>query len=108
MRPCSSIWIVKAVNDTYGHAAGDELLRQVSVRLKEAVRSTDLLARLGGDEFAILQMPIESRTAVEALAQRLNESIGRLFLVHDHEVSIGTSIGIQVSTEGGDATPAAC
>lgn len=88
----------KAVNDTHGHAAGDELLRQVSVRLKQAVRSTDLLARLGGDEFAILQTPVGSRAEVESLAGRLNESIGRLFIVHDHEVSIGTSIGIEMST----------
>jgi diguanylate cyclase (GGDEF)-like protein len=64
----------KLVNDSHGHTVGDELLRVVASRLREAVRATDVVARLGGDEFLVLVADIDAATAVEA-AERVAENI---------------------------------
>ena len=88
----------KAVNDTYGHAAGDTLLQRVGVRLRGSVRRGDLVARIGGDEFAILQMANASPQAAESLARRINRAIATPFEIDGHEVRIVTSIGIRLST----------
>ena len=84
----------KAVNDTLGHAAGDELLRQVAQRLHACVREVDTVARLGGDEFAILQVATESRESVEALAQRIIEVVSAPYVLDGTPAVVGASIGI--------------
>ncbi|HTE94498.1 MAG TPA: CHASE domain-containing protein, partial [Bradyrhizobium sp.] len=72
----------KNVNDSLGHAAGDALLRQVALRLKSALRSTDVLARLGGDEFAIIQAECDDqRTGSIDLATRISRLIAEPFLL---------------------------
>lgn len=84
----------KIVNDTCGHVAGDELLRQVSSLLQAGVRKTDTLARLGGDEFAVLlqQCPLEQARRV---ANSLRESIQAFrFVWQDNTFTIGASIGL--------------
>jgi diguanylate cyclase (GGDEF)-like protein/PAS domain S-box-containing protein len=84
----------KIVNDTCGHVAGDELLRQVSSLLQAGVRKTDTLARLGGDEFAVLlqQCPLEQARRV---ANSLRESIQAFrFVWQDNTFTIGASIGV--------------
>ncbi len=92
----------KNVNDTLGHGAGDELLRETASRLKSALRETDLLARLGGDEFAIVQLgESEPRQAAIALADRLIELISKPYSIEGHEVNIATSIGIALAAEHG-------
>jgi diguanylate cyclase (GGDEF)-like protein len=93
----------KNVNDSLGHAAGDELLRQVAVRLKSALRATDVLARLGGDEFAIIQAGCpDQRAGSIDLATRISKLIAEPFQLPGHQVEIGTSIGIAFSPEHGD------
>jgi diguanylate cyclase (GGDEF)-like protein len=93
----------KAVNDTLGHAIGDKLLCRVVDRLRAIVRKTDLVARLGGDEFAILQRSPKQPDAAKALAQRLVDLIGRTYLVDDHILNIGVSVGIALPpTDGTD------
>ncbi len=92
----------KDVNDTYGHQAGDELIKQVAHRLSDLLRGADTLARFGGDEFAIIQTGIRSSQDAEALARRILESLGSGFRVGDAEVSIGVSIGIALAPENGD------
>jgi len=88
----------KNVNDSLGHAAGDELLRQVAGRLKSTLRSTDVLARLGGDEFAIIQAACEDqRGGSLELAARISKLIAEPFLLPGHRVEIGTSIGIALA-----------
>lgn len=84
----------KIVNDTCGHAAGDELLRQVTTLLQSQIRKTDLLARLGGDEFALLlyECPMEkARQVAENLRQAVQDF---RFVWQDKIFSIGVSIGL--------------
>ena len=87
----------KNVNDSLGHAAGDELLRQVARRLRSTLRSTDVLARLGGDEFAIIQAACDDqRRGSLDLAARISKLIAEPFQLPGHRVEIGTSIGIAI------------
>ncbi|MBG6175096.1 diguanylate cyclase (GGDEF)-like protein/PAS domain S-box-containing protein [Labrenzia sp. EL_208] len=83
----------KPVNDTYGHDAGDALLKQVSERLKACVRSTDLVARLGGDEFGII-LNSASRTVAEVIASRIVHKLQGAFSIKEHTIRIGVSVGI--------------
>lgn len=84
----------KAVNDTQGHNAGDELLRQVATRLREGVRSSDRVARFGGDEFLILLNGARSSDEAERIAGKLLLSLAQPMLVEGKPVSISASIGI--------------
>ena len=95
----------KQVNDTLGHAAGDQLLREVAGRLKAAVRDTDVLARLGGDEFAVIQSlesdDHEGHEGAIALALRIIDTIAQPFELDGHQINVGTSIGIAVAPRDG-------
>ena len=92
----------KNVNDSLGHAAGDELLRQVAHRLRSALHSTDVLARLGGDEFAVIQAGCgDPRRGSLDLAARISKLIAEPFLLPGHRVEIGASIGIALAPEHG-------
>ncbi len=84
----------KVVNDTCGHIAGDELLRQLSVELSNSIRESDLLARLGGDEFGIILEICELEQA-ESIANTLRENIKNYRFVWDHRIfEVGVSIGV--------------
>jgi diguanylate cyclase (GGDEF)-like protein len=83
----------KEINDSLGHSAGDDLLRQVGPRLSSSLRSDDVLARLGGDEFAVL-MPAAEPAEARALAQRLSDLLHAPFTVADVRLHVGVSIGI--------------
>lgn len=92
----------KAVNDTLGHAAGDQLLKEVASRLSSEIREHDLVARLGGDEFAIIQnLDAAVHEPVISLALRIIDVIGRPFELDGHIASVGTSIGIALCPEQG-------
>ncbi|MBE7204587.1 MAG: EAL domain-containing protein, partial [Parafilimonas terrae] len=90
--------LFKQVNDTMGHAAGDELLRGVADRLCEAIRDTDMAARLGGDEFAVLYDHAASGTPHDVLAERLIAAVGLPFAGYDAG-RLGVSIGIHAGPE---------
>ncbi len=91
----------KGVNDTLGHAAGDELLQTVAQRLRACVRESDTVARLGGDEFAVIQTgPKEDGDAV-VLAKRLIQSLGQPYLLHGHQVLSGCSVGMTMAPRDG-------
>ena len=83
----------KAVNDTLGHPAGDELLAQVGRRITACIRPDDVVARLGGDEFAVLLGAADVAVA-KSLAARIIEALGGAFMIGGREVSIGASVGI--------------
>ncbi len=92
----------KAVNDSLGHDAGDELLIQVSARLQECVRETDTIARLGGDEFVILLRDIGSGSVAKTIAGEIIASIAQPFRLSASTARIGTSIGIALYPAHGD------
>ena len=83
----------KEVNDSLGHHAGDQLLRQVGPRLRGALRSSDVLARLGGDEFAVL-LGDAGLDEAQDLAERLRDLVAQPFTVEDIRLHVGVSIGV--------------
>jgi diguanylate cyclase (GGDEF)-like protein/PAS domain S-box-containing protein len=84
----------KTVNDSIGHAAGDELLREVARRLTEAVRPGDTAARLGGDEFAVLVEDLEHEDLATVVADRLLSALTEPFDVAGRRIHVTASIGI--------------
>lgn len=87
----------KMVNDSHGHPVGDQLLREVSLRLGGCVKSTDTLARLGGDEFVVLLERIERVEEAALVAERLlNALVNKPFFLFGNEIRVRTSIGITV------------
>lgn len=94
----------KNVNDTLGHDAGDQLLIDVSNRLRACLRGSDFLARLGGDEFAFV-LPGASTAIAEKVAQRVVRTVGEPFHVAGQNVRVSGSVGIaSLSDAEGDAT----
>jgi diguanylate cyclase (GGDEF)-like protein len=94
----------KAVNDTLGHAVGDEVIKQASARLWGTTRETDVLARLGGDEFALLMRPIENVADAARVADRIIKSIGAPMIIGGQQIEIGASVGIAVGPGDGVKT----
>ena len=94
----------KQVNDTYGHQKGDELLREIALRLKNSVRDSDvmltqrsdfLISRLGGDEFALILVDIKFPSQAGAVADGIIKAVNKpVMLDNHHQVSVGVSIGI--------------
>ena len=101
---CVDLDQFKPVNDTLGHAAGDELLRLVAARMRRCVRERDTVARLGGDEFAVLQLAPTSIDAAAALAAHIVATLSTPFDIHGQEVVIGASIGVALAPADGDLT----
>lgn len=88
----------KVVNDRYGHDMGDKLLSEVSKRLENAVRSSEILSRIGGDEFLIaLTVPTDdAASAVAQAARRIMKEISRPFFLENDEIHVGCSIGASI------------
>jgi diguanylate cyclase (GGDEF)-like protein len=86
----------KDVNDTLGHDVGDDLLREVSHRLKACVRAQDTVARLGGDEFALIQVGLNYPADANVQAKRILHALTEPFHIGTHKVFTGASIGITV------------
>jgi diguanylate cyclase (GGDEF)-like protein/PAS domain S-box-containing protein len=91
----------KLVNDTLGHEAGDELIKQLGARLVESLRETDIVARWGGDEFVIGLMEIEHRHDAEAVAEKLVDALKTPFDISGHFSTISASIGVSVYPDDG-------
>jgi len=84
----------KSVNDTFGHDAGDDLLKEAANRLKSTVRDSDIVARLGGDEFTIIIPMIDDVESVENLTSKLLSRLANAFCIKGKSVHISASIGI--------------
>jgi diguanylate cyclase (GGDEF)-like protein len=91
----------KGINDSLGHAVGDELLKAVASRLRGCIRETDFVARLGGDEFAIVQTGIGQPGDVMDLVRRIYEAIRAPYECLGHRVSTDASIGIALAPHDG-------
>ncbi|MGY0195597.1 putative bifunctional diguanylate cyclase/phosphodiesterase [Leptothrix sp. BB-4] len=91
---CMDLDNFKHVNDTYGHPAGDALLTEVGQRLRQALPRGAVVARLGGDEFAVLVEGLTETGPLDALTQRLTESLDAPILVQNSQVQVRMSIGI--------------
>lgn len=86
----------KQINDTYGHDAGDAVLKEVSARIVASVRSIDTVARLSGDEFVILLEALKDRTDIEVIADRIMFSVSQ-YPIDFHSVQIQASLSIGIS-----------
>ena len=87
----------KYVNDTLGHAIGDQLLIEVAARMKSAVREGDTVARLGGDEFTILMESLDSEREAAEVAGQVLRNLAKPFMLEGQECFVGASIGIALS-----------
>lgn len=92
----------KAINDSLGHNAGDELLRLVAVRLTKCLRATDTVARFGGDEFTVVLPAIDDRDSVEKIARKITEEVALPYDLYGNEASVTTSIGISLYPDDGN------
>ncbi|MCG7495712.1 diguanylate cyclase [Vibrio sp. Of7-15] len=90
----------KLVNDTFGHDAGDLVLKAVAQRLCESVRSTDTVARLAGDEFVILIDYVDNEKHIKALVTRMLESLKKPMFYKNEAMFVGASIGVNIVTGG--------
>jgi diguanylate cyclase (GGDEF)-like protein len=86
----------KVVNDSLGHAAGDELLASVAPRIEQALRPGDTVARFGGDEFAVLAEEVGNERGATRIAERIAESLARPFILRDREHFVSASAGIAI------------
>jgi len=97
-KPCAVLYFdldhFKDVNDTLGHAAGDELLHVIAARVRGAVRCNDIVARFGGDEFAVLQSDADDLAAAGALAAKIGKLVAEPCFIEGNEVHVSASIGI--------------
>jgi diguanylate cyclase (GGDEF)-like protein len=98
----------KAVNDTLGHQAGDELLKQVAERMHGVLRATDTIARLGGDEFVVLIPSLKEAHQVKSIAEKLVEALSEPYHLSTGVGIIGASIGITVTPPAYDKTQKSC
>jgi diguanylate cyclase (GGDEF)-like protein/PAS domain S-box-containing protein len=93
----------KQVNDTYGHEAGDQLLRDISARFRSELRESDTVARLGGDEFAFIIENIKDQENIANVAEKILEAIYQTLLVADLDVDITGSLGVSIYPDNGEA-----
>ena len=91
----------KQINDTLGHDAGDQLLREVATRLEASVRDSDAVARLGGDEFVVLLPELEDGNHAATVARKILSVIAEPFTLIGHEFRITASLGISVYPQDG-------
>lgn len=98
---CVDLDLFKAVNDQYGHRAGDDLLQAVASRISGTLQAADTVARVGGDEFVIIQTGVRDTGAAEALAKRVIRVLSEPFSLNGIQVRIGATIGIGLAPRDG-------
>ena len=93
----------KLINDTYGHDAGDALLRAVAGRLKAVLKSSGIVSRYGGDEFAIMFPSIDDETTLDSIASTISDELEKYIEYDGKQLPVRTSIGFGVFPEDGDS-----
>ncbi|HVQ03627.1 MAG TPA: PAS-domain containing protein [Burkholderiaceae bacterium] len=96
----------KPVNDTYGHAAGDQVLTEIAARIRVLARDADIVARLGGDEFAVLQRGADRPENALGLAHRILQTIAQPIVIDGVSVHVGASIGVALFPADGETADA--
>jgi diguanylate cyclase (GGDEF)-like protein len=96
----------KAINDTLGHAAGDEVLRQVSLRMQQSIRSSDTVCRYGGDEFVLLLPVLASNADAAAIAAKIIQAVAQPMQIEGQLLRLGLSLGIALYPADGDSMAA--
>ncbi len=91
----------KAVNDTLGHLVGDQLLAQVADRLSRVCTANEICGRLGGDEFAVILRDVPDALYVDQLARRIIESVSDPYVIDNHTMFIGATIGSAIAPQDG-------
>ena len=86
----------KDVNDTLGHAVGDELLKEIAQRIRSCLRESDTVARFGGDEFGLIQTNLSTVEGAADLAERIITTLSQSYFINGHEIHSGASIGITI------------
>ncbi len=84
----------KIINDTLGHAVGDDLLRMLGQRIKACFRESDTVARIGGDEFIVLMLNVADKADIRSLCDKLLQELAQPFMIRNHELFVTTSGGI--------------
>jgi diguanylate cyclase (GGDEF)-like protein len=92
----------KKINDSQGHSAGDQLLKETATRIQQCLRETDLVSRLGGDEFAVALYGISGDRDIHGVASKIIASLAVPFILGDRENYLGASIGISIFIDDGD------
>jgi diguanylate cyclase (GGDEF)-like protein len=90
----------KTINDSLGHAAGDDLLRSFAQRLSRCVRAADTVARLGGDEFTVILENLGSRETARSVVDKLMAALRHPFAVGGNDIQANASIGIAYCSDG--------
>lgn len=93
----------KAVNDTFGHDAGDALLQEVAQRLRKSIRDKDTAARIGGDEFLLILSGLQGRSAAATVAEKIVAAVSLPVAFAGHSLRVGASIGIALFPDHGDS-----
>jgi len=96
----------KIINDTKGHAFGDQVLKETASRILHTIRHSDTIARIGGDEFVLLLENTSEKKDIVAIAEAVIEVLCRVFIINAEEVNINCSIGIAIYPDDGTTTDA--
>ena len=91
----------KIINDTKGHAFGDQVLVETAFRLKQAIRSSDTVARIGGDEFVVLLENISNENDVSLMLEALSTALNKTYILNDETFNVNCSIGVAIYPEDG-------
>src|SRR4030081_144071 len=106
MKPCAVLLMdldgFKRVNDSLGHEAGDQLLQQVSQRMRSVLRKADTIARYGGDEFAVVPWGATDVPRAVLIAEKIVQAVATRLTIADEAVNAHTSIGIPVFPQHAD------
>jgi diguanylate cyclase (GGDEF)-like protein/PAS domain S-box-containing protein len=104
-RPMATLFVdidgFKAINDTWGHDAGDRVLKEIAARLASSVRESDTAARIGGDEFLVVLSNLASRDDAALVARKMLDAFARPIGIAEGDVAVGLSVGIAVYPDDG-------
>lgn len=91
----------KRINDTFGHELGDQVIQEISARLKSNLRKEDTIASLGGDEFVLISMGLKNENSASAIVRKLTANLSRPISISNYDIVITASIGISVAPNDG-------